>query len=832
VPQGGSFQIIEQIPLGYGDPMVFCGTLDQDIQSPVPAIGGSITLTPASQPFDYQCNWYNLPEGEYQLELYKFLCPPDVDPSLGLPDLGIACSPIQGVSFTATFGETPTSARYTNQNGRISWTDTPRGAWSLQETMLAGWGPPKVYCGPPQTTETPEVPVVDLAVSGTLSSATPQIICVWFNFELEHENGRITIYKYQCPPGTASGDFGTLQETCTVPFNGVNFTLQADAIPFSASTVGGTVDWLDLEQGTYSVREHLLPGYEQPLVWCGYVRQDGVDIDPAAIDFSTYLVTEGAIQLQLSNLPARIVCYWYNLPTAPGEITINKWLCPPGYDMQAWGADPTRDCTVPLDGVTFTLDQPEGSDLTSTTGDALPGAVYFGGLDPGAYTVTETLPPDTAYVFVLDCTGTNIPKVHQRPLSWGNRIDVNLAAADAIDCNWYNVPYPENGWITLSKYQCWTAAFTSAVDCEIYEFGASFELFGVAGNTSYGAGTTDATGAYTWSNLEAGSYRLAELRERPCKVTSSKVDSAGNARVDAGGGTVINVYNCRPAPPSPGTTPVAKPPGKAPGKYPNTGAAPSGTGSMHPAAQSTPEATPENGALADEYYAISCLAATPDVPAATPTATAADPTSPTATPEEFDLAMETAETGADVTPRVTSGRVAITGQGDATPATPSTEAECLRGGLPERVVIEAANVDAEVETLEIIDGVMQQPTGPTMVTWYKETGRLGEPNNIVIAGHLNWWNVPEGVFFRLQDLQAGDSVEITGDDGRIYVYEVQWVRQESNLEPPAVDVIGPTEEPTLTLITCGGEWNADIAEYDERTVARAVQVDVIAAVEP
>ena len=72
-------------------------------------------------------------------------------------------------------------------------------------------------------------------------------------------------------------------------------------------------------------------------------------------------------------------------------------------------------------------------------------------------------------------------------------------------------------------------------------------------------------------------------------------------------------------------------------------------------------------------------------------------------------------------------------------------------------------------------------------------------------------------------------MEITGDDGRVYVYEVQWVRQESNLEPPAADVIGPTDEPALTLITCGGEWNADIAEYAERTVARAVQVDVVGA---
>jgi hypothetical protein len=298
-----------------------------------------------------------------------------------------------------------------------------------------------------------------------------------------------------------------------------------------------------------------------------------------------------------------------------------------------------------------------------------------------------------------------------------------------------------------------------------------------------------------------------------------------------------------------------KAPGKVPGKYPNTGVASHERNSRQPAMQVTPEGTPlPDEALADEYYRISCLVETPAVPPSTPTAEEPTTASATATPEEFDLAIQfeddavstpEATLGAEVTitpdaptptPPSASGVIINLGEPDGHPTVsaatrtdePAPEEDCLRGALPERVVIDAANVDAGVETLEIIDGVMQQPTGPTLVTWYKETGRLGEPNNVVIAGHLNWWNVPEGVFFRLQDLQEGDRVEITGDDGRIYIFEVQWVRQESNLEPPAADVIGPTDEPSLTLITCGGEWNADIAEYAERTVARAVQVDVAA----
>jgi sortase (surface protein transpeptidase) len=55
---------------------------------------------------------------------------------------------------------------------------------------------------------------------------------------------------------------------------------------------------------------------------------------------------------------------------------------------------------------------------------------------------------------------------------------------------------------------------------------------------------------------------------------------------------------------------------------------------------------------------------------------------------------------------------------------------------------------------------------------------------------------------------------------------------ESNLAPPVPEVVAATDEPSLTLITCGGVWNAAISEYDQRTVVRAVLVDTTAAAGP
>jgi sortase (surface protein transpeptidase) len=148
-------------------------------------------------------------------------------------------------------------------------------------------------------------------------------------------------------------------------------------------------------------------------------------------------------------------------------------------------------------------------------------------------------------------------------------------------------------------------------------------------------------------------------------------------------------------------------------------------------------------------------------------------------------------------------------------------ATCRRGPVPVALQIAAIAVDAPIEVRETIGGVMQQPSDETHVAWYKETARLGETGNLLLAGHLNWWGVPEAVFFRLGELRPGDAVVLVDADTTAFTYTVEWVRQESTLAPPAEEVLGMTAYEAVTLITCGGEWNSSISEYDERTVVRA-----------
>lgn len=152
----------------------------------------------------------------------------------------------------------------------------------------------------------------------------------------------------------------------------------------------------------------------------------------------------------------------------------------------------------------------------------------------------------------------------------------------------------------------------------------------------------------------------------------------------------------------------------------------------------------------------------------------------------------------------------------------------VRGVLPVAIKIDKAGVDAQVETQEIVDGVMLNPSGPYVVSWYRETGRPGELDNIVMAGHLDYWDVGQAVFYNLGTLKKGDTIEITGEDSTVYTYKVDWVRnyKVDDLDAKGVrNIVGQTDAEKLTLITCGGPFDYNRGVYLERMVVRASRVD-------
>ncbi len=147
-----------------------------------------------------------------------------------------------------------------------------------------------------------------------------------------------------------------------------------------------------------------------------------------------------------------------------------------------------------------------------------------------------------------------------------------------------------------------------------------------------------------------------------------------------------------------------------------------------------------------------------------------------------------------------------------------------RGVLPVAIKIDKAQVDAQIEQQEIVGGAMQNPSGPWVVSWYKETGKLGEVGNAVMAGHLDYWDVGPAVFSNLGRLSEGDEIAVTGDDGATYTYRVVWSRLFETATAPIAEIVGPTADESLTLITCGGPFDDERGEYIQRLVVRAVRV--------
>jgi len=183
----------------------------------------------------------------------------------------------------------------------------------------------------------------------------------------------------------------------------------------------------------------------------------------------------------------------------------------------------------------------------------------------------------------------------------------------------------------------------------------------------------------------------------------------------------------------------------------------------------------------------------------------------------------------DGPPSITSvqrGDMPTSGGARPGPSTPLTAgARPVREGvMPVSIQIETAEVDALIETREIIDGVMQDPTGPWIVSWYEETPKAGGDGNTVMAGHIDYWNVGPAVFYNIGRMAQGDVIEVLGEDNRIYSYRTNWVREypTSELDMETIqEIVGPTTQRSLTLITCGGQFDYATGQYLSRTALRA-----------
>ena len=119
------------------------------------------------------------------------------------------------------------------------------------------------------------------------------------------------------------------------------------------------------------------------------------------------------------------------------------------------------------------------------------------------------------------------------------------------------------------------------------------------------------------------------------------------------------------------------------------------------------------------------------------------------------------------------------------------------------------------------DGELLAPDDPSRAGWYASGVVPGDRGPAIVGGHVDSRR-GRGVFFALRSLRPGDVVEITRSDGRVARFAVSRVQQVAKDRFPTAAVYGPTPQPELRLITCGGRFDRTVRSYTDNVVVEAV----------
>ena len=115
-------------------------------------------------------------------------------------------------------------------------------------------------------------------------------------------------------------------------------------------------------------------------------------------------------------------------------------------------------------------------------------------------------------------------------------------------------------------------------------------------------------------------------------------------------------------------------------------------------------------------------------------------------------------------------------------------------------------MDAPVERFGLDENAIPiVPTGEDaahIIAWYDFSAQPGTGSHAVFAGHVTWNGA--AVFKKLGTVAVGDTVQLRGTNGAEATYRVTSTLTFEANDPNALDVMKPTPNDSITLITCVG----------------------------
>ena len=140
---------------------------------------------------------------------------------------------------------------------------------------------------------------------------------------------------------------------------------------------------------------------------------------------------------------------------------------------------------------------------------------------------------------------------------------------------------------------------------------------------------------------------------------------------------------------------------------------------------------------------------------------------------------------------------------------PAPGVKPLPASVPVRIRIPAIGVNAPITLLNLDKSrQLQVPsdTNRNLAGWYRGGPAPGTAGNAIMDGHVDTHQGP-AVFYNLGSLHKGNVVEVDRKDGTAALFTVDAIEVYEKSSFPSTRVYGPTKDPQLRLITCGGGYN-------------------------
>jgi len=143
---------------------------------------------------------------------------------------------------------------------------------------------------------------------------------------------------------------------------------------------------------------------------------------------------------------------------------------------------------------------------------------------------------------------------------------------------------------------------------------------------------------------------------------------------------------------------------------------------------------------------------------------------------------------------------------------------------PGRLIVPRIGVNAQVLGVGLArDGSMAVTSQSYTVGWYNRGPAPGDAGDAVMTGHLDWYDTSHAVFYNLKQLRPGDDIEVQRLDGVTRHFRVTTVTSVAyNASVPGLFATGGPAR--LSLITCGGTWDARAGQYLQRVIVDAALV--------